>query len=120
MSHEHSGSPESEETHVKATRSLETRLLAGETKEDLERLDRYDFRYRLKEVLEILDIPGKTLPNQHHIRELLQECLSLVAPFSQREEEWLDHELGIRRGDIISLSEQDKRWTDEHPRFPKP
>src|ERR1039458_2710178 len=87
-------------------------------REDRELVDRYDFRHRIKTLLELLDNPTSTLPNRKEAQDLLLSCLSLVTAISEREEEWLDHELAIERGDIVGGSQEDKDWVKQHPRFP--
>jgi hypothetical protein len=90
------------------------------SQEDNERFGRYDFRHRVKTLLETLNGPkGSSLPNREKALKLLGECLSLVPPFSEREEEWLDHELAVERGDIVGAGPEDKEWVKRHPRFPQ-
>jgi hypothetical protein len=73
--------------------------------EDKEAVERYSFRYRIKSILAILDDPTTTLPNKNRVRELLNNCLLLVPPFSKQEEEWLDHNLEIERGEVLGGQE---------------
>jgi hypothetical protein len=91
---------------------------AEPSREDRELVDRYDFRHRIKTLLELLDNSRSTLPNRETTRGLLLSCLSLVPAVSKREEEWLDHELSIERGDIVGGSPEDKDWVKRNPRFP--
>jgi hypothetical protein len=85
--------------------------------EELEREERYGFRYRVKTLIEILTFEGSVLPNKQRVIELLQETLSLVPPFSQREEEYEDHQVQIDRGELAEGDAQDVEWTKQHPRF---
>jgi hypothetical protein len=69
--------------------------------DDRAAVERYSFRYRIKSILAILDDPTTTLPNETRVRELLNDCLLLAPPFSKQEEEWLDHNLEIERGEVL-------------------
>jgi len=85
--------------------------------ENQELVNRYRFRFRVKRLLEMVDSPGVLLPNKDRLKQVLNEALSSVPPYSEREEEWLDHELAIERGDIVGASQEDDEWVRKHPRF---